>query len=79
MDSSAETIGTVERRIAQAIAVEANQKNENIGFTMMRYGYGLKQLAMRKLIAEFRQAIINPPPSPSRQRAMNAQLARNEK
>lgn len=69
-------IGTVEQRIAKAIAIESLDRKEHHGMTMHRWGYGLKQTEMRELVGQIRKEILSPPPSPARLRAMNAQLAK---
>jgi len=77
MKTQSTTIGSVETRIAKAIAQESLDRNEHPGMTMHRWGYGIRQLEMRALVIELRRQILSPPPSPARQRAMNKQLAKN--
>lgn len=71
-------IGSVETRIAQAIAIESLERHEHFGMTMKRWGYGLNQLEMREIVGRIRMEILNPPPSPARARAMQKQLAKQE-
>ncbi len=71
-------IGSVETRIARAIAIESLERHEHVGMTMKRWGYGLQQLEMRELVGCIRKELLSPPPSPARARAMQKQLAKQE-
>ena len=76
MSDQQEILGSVETRICAAIAQEALDRQENIGIAMHRWGYSFRNAPIRKAVAKEFNRLRNPPPSPARQRAMNAQLAR---
>lgn len=78
MTATIQQLGPVETRIATTIATEAF-KDGVLPYVMMRvYGFSaLKDKALYAAILGAHRSMVNPPPSPARQRAMNAQLEKN--
>lgn len=69
-------IGSVETRIARAIAIESLDRHEHPVFTAYRWGYKHHQVEMIELVGKLRKEILSPPPSAARARAMKAQTDR---
>lgn len=77
MTTQTQQLGSVELGIAKAIANESIALKILPYMTMRRFGFNaLKDKELYSAVLEIHKSIVNPPPSPARAKAQQAQLAR---